>query len=388
MMENILKSLMTVSDAKTKRESSWDKTGRNADWWKIKKGETRVLADIKGPGCLTHIWMTQSTAQNLYHFRKVLIKIYWDGEKYPSVLVPVGDFFCLGNSITNSFCSLPFTASANNNNRVDGLVALNCYLPMPFNKSARVEIENQGDCQYSQYFYIDYELYDKPLDNNIAYFHANWKRENPCGGWAHEILVNTPEADVVNLNGKENYVILEASGKGHYIGCNISVTNLQTGWGDFGTWWGEGDDMIFIDGEKWPPSLHGTGSEDYFNQAYGMQDNKFLFNGSSIFEKNTGGFQTSYVFHLSNPVRFQKSIKATLEHGHANHLSNEFSSTAYWYQIEPHKAFSILPVKQRLPLYKEGNKFINPKERQTLQKKFVLSKEMIRMKKQWKRKKK
>lgn len=129
-------------------------------------------------------------------------------------------------------------------------------------------------------FYIDYELYDKPLDENIAYFHAQWRRENPCDGWGHKITVSTPESDIVNLTGKDNYLILKAKGKGHYVGCNLSVTNFQ------GTWWGEGDDMIFIDGEKWPPTLHGIGSEDYFNHAYGTQDNKFLFNGFSIHENN------------------------------------------------------------------------------------------------------
>ncbi len=85
--------------------------------------------------------------------------------------------------------------------------------------------------------------------------------------------------------------------------------------------------MIWVDGYKWPPDLHGTGSEDYLNQAWGMQDNAFLMNGSSIYEQNTGGYQTSYVFHLTNPVRFSESIRATIEHG--NHLANEMSSVAY-----------------------------------------------------------
>ena len=140
-----------------------------------------------------------------------------------------------------------------------------------------------------------------------------------------------------------NYVILETQGRGHYIGCNLSVTNFQ------GTWWGEGDDMIWVDGYKWPPDLHGTGSEDYLNQAWGMQENAFLRNGSSIFEGRTlsrcderrwarhGGYQTSYVFHLENPVRFSREIKVTIEHGHGNHLANEMSSVAYWYAAHPRR---------------------------------------------------
>ncbi len=93
--------------------------------------------------------------------------------------------------------------------------------------------------------------------------------------------------------------------------------------------------MIWVDGYKWPPDLHGTGSEDYLNQAWGMQPNAFLRNGSSIYERDTNGYQTSYVLHLENPVRFRTEIKVTIEHGHGNHLANEMSSVAYWYAAEP-----------------------------------------------------
>jgi len=127
------------------------------------------------------------------------------------------------------------------------------------------------------------------------------------------------------------------------VGCNLSVAHFQ------GTWWGEGDDMFFIDGEAWPPSLHGTGSEDYFNQAWGMQPNAFPMNGSALAEVDCPGYQVSYRFHLVDPVFFQRSLRVTMEHGHANHLSDDWSSTAYWYQLLPTKPFGILPVEQRLP---------------------------------------
>jgi hypothetical protein len=122
------------------------------------------------------------------------------------------------------------------------------------------------------------------------------------------------------------------------------VTNFQ------GTWWGEGDDMIFVDGEAWPPSLHGTGSEDYFGQAFGMQAAAFPFNGSSLFEGDVPGYQTSYRFHLADPVRFARSIRVTMEHGHGNHSANDWASTAYWYQSLPGLPLSVPPVEQRLPL--------------------------------------
>lgn len=376
--EGLLGSLTRIRKARSLRCSSFDVTGRNADAWKIPAKSTKVLADIKGPGCIKHIWMTQGT-----NYRSTLIRMFWDGEKHPSVLCPLGDFFGLGNGIINSYQSLLFTASTHQNNKVAGVnrgCALNCYAQMPFNKSARIELVNESGGEHNQYFYIDYELYEEPHDYDVACFHAQWRRENPFGGWGHEIKVNTPEANIVNKGRTawdNNYVILEAKGTGHYIGCNLSVTNFQ------GTWWGEGDDMIWVDGYKWPPDLHGTGSEDYLNQAWGMQPNAFLRNGSSVFEHNTGGYQTSYVHHLENPVRFQREIKVTIEHGHGNHLRNEMSSTAYWYQQEPHKPFGILPCAKRMPV---GRGWVTDPKAQCTSREIKANSEMKKMKRVWKNK--
>ena len=107
-MHNQLARVMTGT---TGRFSSWDTSGRNTDRWLIPAGESRVLADIKGPGTITHIWMTQAS-----HYRECLLKITWDNAAHPSVVVPLGDFFCLGHAIVNSFQSLLFTASAKSNN--------------------------------------------------------------------------------------------------------------------------------------------------------------------------------------------------------------------------------------------------------------------------------
>jgi hypothetical protein len=143
---------------------------------------------------------------------------------------------------------------------------------------------------------------------------------------------------------ENNYVILDTEGVGHYVGCNLSIANFA------GEWWGEGDDMIWVDGYKWPPDLHGTGSEDYFGQAWEMQNNAYLHNGSSIYEPVSNGYQTAYVFHLENPVRFTKSIRVTLEHGHGNHLANDWASVAYWYARTPTPATPLPTVGQRLPV--------------------------------------
>jgi len=375
---DILGGLTQLRDARSARASSWDPSGRNQDNWIIPPGESIVLADLEGPGCITHIWMTQfchrilgpslldpaSVGQSVPvleihnalglnwevpdpdYYRKVLLKIYWDDQEHPSVLVPLGDFFCIGHSMPGNFTSIPFTVSSKLEERhtFGGTAALNCYLQMPFNKRARIELENQNDVPYGQYFYIDYELHREPFGADTAYLHAQWRRENPCGGWAPDLQVNSPEVNIANLDGRDNYVVLDTEGRGHYIGCNLSVTHFQ------GSWWGEGDDMIFIDGEGWPPSLHGTGTEDYFGHAWGMQDNAYPMNGAIIHESVVPGYPVSYRFHLLDPVRFERSIRVSIEHGHANHLSDDWASTAYWYQTLPTRPFSILPVEQRLPI--------------------------------------
>ncbi len=379
-----------IRNRKSGRSSSWNTDGRNADRWIIKPGEAKVLADIKGPGQITHIWMTQSK-----HYRECLIKITWDNAKYPSVLCPLGDFFGLGHGIVNSYQSMFFTASTSAKCQFNRGCALNCYAPMPFRERAVVELINESKEEHGQYFYIDYETYDD-IPDDVGYFHAEFRRTNPFGGWGHEIRCNTPESDIVNKERTawdNNYVILETKGRGHYIGCNLSVTNFQ------GTWWGEGDDMIWVDGYKWPPDLHGTGSEDYLNQAWGMQDNAFLRNGSSVFEGWTtlspsnsrpwdqGGYQTSYVFHTENPVRFQKEIKVTIEHGHGNHLANEMSSVAYWYSDKPTRVINPPSVEKRMPVLRDnkGN-WLYDKKNQCPGKPIKLNAEMKKMKAQWAKK--
>ncbi len=367
------------SGRRTRRISSYDVSGRNMDYWKIPAGQARVLADIKGPTCITHLWMTQAN-----HYRECLIRITFEEAKSPGILVPLGDFFCLGHGIVNSFQSLYFTASTRNNNRFNTGCALNCYLPMFFRKRAVVELVNESEEEHRQYFYVDYEELDE-VPEAAGYLHAEFRRTNPFGGWGHEIRVNSPEADIVNKERpawENNYLILETKGRGHFIGCNLSVSNFQ------GTWWGEGDDMIWVDGYKWPPDLHGTGSEDFLNQAWGMQENAFLRNGSSIHELKNNGYQTSYIFYPENPVRFQKEIRVSIEHGHGNHLANEMSSVAYWYAEKPAAAVRPPAVARRLPVSRDqfSNRWVQRPGGTVTPFVIKLNGEMKRMKAAWRKK--
>lgn len=363
--------------ARSARISSWDQSGLNEDAFVVQPGETALLADIEGPGKITHLWFVQTCRRILGpglipysksgvammeihnalglnyedsdpdYYRKVIIKMHWDDSPTPNVLAPIGDFFCLGHSMAANFSSMPFTVSVkpSEEKKFGGAAAFNCYLPMPFNKRARIEVENQGENAYIQYFYIDYELRLAPFDPaEILYFHAHWRRENPTNGWApSRIQTNSLETQVPNLDAKDNYVILETEGAGTYIGCNHSVAHFQ------GTWWGEGDDMIFIDDDTWPPSMHGTGGEDYFSQGWGMQKNAYPFSGTIIHEEDVPNFQVSYRWHLPDPVRFNKRIKVTMEHGHANHLRDDWSTTAYWYQTLPSPKLEMQPLVERIP---------------------------------------
>lgn len=148
----MLWDIAKIRDRKVGRFSSWDTRGQNHDCWQIKVGETRVLADIKGPGVITHIWMTQNK-----HYRQCLLRITFDNAPHPSVLCPLGDFFGLGHGIVNSYQSALFTASTSQNNQFEKGCALNCYAPMPFAKRAVVELINESPEEHGQYFYVDYE---------------------------------------------------------------------------------------------------------------------------------------------------------------------------------------------------------------------------------------
>lgn len=271
----------------------------------------------------------------------MLIRITWEDADQPSVLVPFGDFFGLGHGMPGSYNSVPFVVSSRpqEEGTFGGTASMNCYFPMPFNRAAKVEIINENDLHVGLFFHIDYDLYPREIED-IAYFHASWTQANTNQGWGDDIAVNTPEVNSVRNDDAQNYVIAEIKGRGHFVGCNLSVAHFQ------GSWWGEGDDVIYVDDFD-TPAMIGTGSEDYFNHAWGMQRNASLYSGTILHEGDTGGYQVSYRFHLTDPILFNTGIKVTMEHGHANHLSDSWASTAYWYQATAGADLSLPPADQR-----------------------------------------
>lgn len=323
------------------RDSSTDPTGANRDFRTVAPGATYTVLDVNGPGEIAHIWFTIADNEH-YHLKKIVLRMYWDGEKDPSVEAPIGDFFGLGLGIYQNWHSEMLS--------VGSVKALNCFFPMPFAKHARITITNQGEQPINALYYnIDYKTYSHPLKPGTLYFHAEYRQSQPNHGWTNKWTSNQDPLvnDKTNLTGKDNYVFMEAKGHGQYVGVTLSVLQNQ----DF--WWGEGDDMFFIDGSA-KPDIVGTGSEDYFLGAWDFGGKPFSYPlyGAPIVGRELAGSRSSvYRFHLAAPIPFHTSIKATIEHGSANSRSDNFYSVAYWYQDEPHEPFPPLPpVADRIPV--------------------------------------
>lgn len=343
-----LETLARRRDGHRARISSWDRTGGNDDRLHIAPGENRRIAGIAGAGCITHVWCTlanEGFVREENQLRKVVLRAFWDGETSPSVEAPIGDFFGMGHAMSRNFVSAPLQMSPQ-----DGK-GFNCWFPMPFASGARLEVLNECDSTLLFYYYVDFEAWPSIPPDQLR-FHAQWRRECPTDGTPDEGVDNREWCfGGSNATGEGNYLLLDARGLGHYVGCNVNIHNLRASarW----DWPGEGDDMIFIDGEPWPPRLHGTGTEDYVNmswcptQEYSAPYHGLILGG----QDNWKGKITYYRYHIQDPVMFTKSIKVTIEHGHANHRSDDWSSTAYWYQDEPHAPFPTLPpVARRLPV--------------------------------------
>jgi len=346
MIGTSLRDLTRARPGTRKRESSWDRQGGDKDYVKIAPGGRHVLADISGAGCITHIWVTAHGQEEAF-LRKMVLRMWWDGESDPSVQAPLGDFFGMGHGLTANYWSEPLSMSPQ-----DG-TGLNCYFAMPFSRSARIEVAQDGEQEIDHfYYYVDYELHDR-LDDDILRFHALYNQQCPTDGLAEEGMTTEEwQWGGFNLSGEGNYVVLDAAGQGHYVGCVLNIHNLRRNTIE-NNWYGSGDDMIFIDGEPFPPSLHGTGLEDYFNTAWcPVQQFSSPYHGiSRPGDLNWSGCITYYRFHIQDPVMFRRSIRVTIEHGHANRRNDEYASVAYWYQREPHKAVPpIPPVAERMPL--------------------------------------
>ncbi len=288
---NSLNNLAKIrKDVKRKRVSSYDPTGANADFTFIKTKQKYVICDIKGAGIIRHIWMTLACSDPFY-LRKAVIRIWWDDEPEPSVECPIGDFFGVGHAKAVNYWSMPLSMGPQ-----DGK-GFNCFFPMPFSKGAKIEVENETDVEIVWYYYFDYEEHNE-LDANYGRFHVTWHRENPCEG-------NKKNRELFyrkNPTHENDFVLLEAEGEGHYVGCHVDIHNLKVT--DKHNWPGEGDDYIEIDDKE--TILYGTGTEDYFctswcpSQYYCSPYFGIPLPGG----KNWSGKISYYRYHIEDPIFF------------------------------------------------------------------------------------
>lgn len=297
--------------------SSTDKLRGNNDRISLAPGQRATILNVSGPGIINRIWITLDSRDPDY-LRKIVLRMYWDDESTPSVDVPLGDFFGCGFSYRPYVSQYLGMTSG-------GFV---CYFPMPFEKSARMEVINEtGREVYAFYYQIDYQSVEGYLDRSVAYFHASWNRD-------------------IRTDYDSNYMILNTTGQGHVVGVNL---NIQSYDGSFSFL--EGNEMIYTDGEI-NPSIVGTGTEDFFSGGWYFSHDEFAGPYSGLILKDDSlGRIAAYRLFINDPIPFKKNIHFTIEHGHNNREVADYSSTVYYYLIEPNQPFrAMMKPGMRVPL--------------------------------------
>jgi hypothetical protein len=256
----------------------------------IPAGETVVLADIPGPGVVRRIWLTVPGQVEI--LRGLVVRMYWDGQDWPSVEAPLQDFFGLPFGRQVPFESVLFS---NPEGR-----SFNSFVPMPFRKRARIEIANESPVEARLFYDVDATIGDE-LPDDLGYFHARYRRENPT----------TPRQDFE--------VLPRIEGRGRYLGANVGV---RTTVHPSPLWFGEGELKVFLDDDRELPTLVGTGTEDLVGSAWGLGRFDHLFQGCPLTEEKDGvwGF---YRYHVPDPVYFHRAIRVTLQQmagGNVNRL--------------------------------------------------------------------
>jgi hypothetical protein len=329
---DILDEITRQQPGVTKRHSSglFDPES-NADAYHLAPGEQMTVAELAGPGEIRHLWFTIAGADRRYP-RSLVLRIYWDGAEVPSVETPIGDFFAAGNGMRANVASTPIEVTSYGR-------ALNSYWHMPFRKRARVELLNESKARLTVYCQINW-LQLPALPDNTLYFHARYHQEFPVKPFSP-------------------YVIFEGAGQGQYVGTVLSSQN------SLGSWFGESDDRYYVDGEE-TPSLVGTGTEDYFTDAWNLRLFTHPNAGVTICEpKGVDCRLTCYRWQLHAPVIFRKSLKVEIERRSFAEVVDPitgrpktydfkyrpdfFSSVAFWYQKGIAQPFCKLPpLRERL----------------------------------------
>lgn len=310
-------------------------------------GDEIVLLNATGSGMIRHIWFT-IPPEHPEHMRNLILRFYWDNQEIPSVEVPIGDFFGIAHGRQRHLLTRYISMQEGK--------GFNCNFPMPFKKAARITAKNESDTEIELFFYqIDYSLGDI-FDKNTGYFHAQFRRQNPCP-------LNT------------DYTILDGvKGRGVYVGTVLGIRNCFKDHLD--EWWGEGEVKFYIDGDEGYPTICGTGTEDYIGSGWGTEETLTQDKGAPIID-NKNGYYSLYRLHIDDPIYFKEKLKVTIQQlgaGHENtarefygqkggyyravgtkeeegicifERSDDYSSVAFWYQELPTQPFPLLPSREQ-----------------------------------------
>jgi len=279
----------------------------------IPRGGEITLADLKGPGKVTYIYITEEPGDGAYDAGLVL-KVFWDGARAPSINVPLWNFFGVFGRKAFDYQS--------------ALMQVNhychmCTLPMPFSRRARFVLANDGDEVYSRSvaYGLDYES-DSVFSAEKSRLHVAWSRSNPTRAGMHQLL--------------------ETTGKGHYIGNFLQVNTKYKGW------WGEGDTIFHVDGKA---LTHTPGTEDEYGSCWGFEHTySYVYSGYIQMDE---GKNRMYRWYIANPVRFQKSLKVEIQNQRAEGGAqvpsrDDYTSVAFWYQEGAHPASALPRYAERV----------------------------------------
>ena len=247
----------------------------------VKAGQTVTLLDVKGCGTVRRIWMTMNPRDPRL-MREMRIQMYWDGADKPAVSAPLGDFF---GALFGRHVPFENELFANPEGR-----SFNCYIPMPFRKSARITLTNDSARDMTHLFYdVDVVMQDVPHSRDTLYFHAAWRR------------------DRLTTLGQDYEILPKVTGTGRFLGAHITyqVNPLYEGW------WGEGQVKMYLDGDRDLPTLVNTGTEDYPGSGWGQDIFKQHFQGGLVADAKRGQYGF-YRYHIPDPVYFQKDCRVTL----------------------------------------------------------------------------
>ena len=287
-------SLYRMADVQTRWVSPENPTGEKGGGGKtnhgakgnafisVKPGATLVLADLKGAGIIHRMWLSGTIPRSHEQCRSVKLEMFWDGATKPAVDCPIGDFFGAGLGVVKPFESALFS---NPEGR-----SFNFTIPMPYRHGAKIQIVNESDTYVLIWYDINLSVV-KSLPSDALYFHAAWHRD------AHTKL------------GVDFQILPHIVGRGRYLGTHVGVIGSPE---YMGTWFGEGEVKVFLDGDKQHPTLIGTGTEDYIGSGWGQGVYHAKYFGSLVSDSEHDLY-SFYRYHLDDPVYFHKDCRVTLQ---------------------------------------------------------------------------